>query len=137
MSDLDPGTDRQLKSALHSAKRKPPEITSPGAFRIAGIGYIRRSNDAPLEISPRKRDQDVAAVRHSCDFKSARKARADNSRLLQSARRARPRASALRVSTSQMILSISAPSSVRLIRITVDNTITTSRRSTEPAHRLN
>jgi hypothetical protein len=43
----------------------------------------------------------------------------------------------LRVSTSQMILSISAPSSVRLIRITVDNTITTSRRSTEPAHRLN
>ena len=64
MSDLDPGTDRQLKSALHSAKRKPPEITSPGAFRIVGIGYIRRSNDAPLEISPRKRDQDVAAVRH-------------------------------------------------------------------------
>lgn len=84
-------------------------MISPGASWIAGIGYIRQANDAPLNISPRNRDQYVAAVRHSRDFVSARKVRADNSRLLQSARRASSIARALRACTSAISSSISGP----------------------------
>ena len=54
-------------------------MISPGASWIAGIGYIRQANDAPLNISPRNRDPFVAAVRHSRDFVSVRKVRADKS----------------------------------------------------------
>jgi hypothetical protein len=93
-------TDAIGRKGRSQWRAKPPEMISPGASWIAKTGYT------PLNISPSDREQYVAAMRHLRDFTSARKVRADNSHLCQSARRARSRASALRASTSQMILSI-------------------------------
>ena len=90
------------------SRKKPPESSSPGASWIVGIGYIRQADDAPLNISPRNRVQYVATVRHSRDFVSARKMRADSSRLLQSARRASSIARALRANVRDQLINLRA-----------------------------
>lgn len=67
MADVDPRTNRQLKSAYTWQTKAPGDNTLPWPLAIAGIVYIRQSSGAPLGISLRNREHDVAAVRHSRD----------------------------------------------------------------------
>ena len=109
-----------------SESEKPPKKeTLRGPLGSPGLGTSANPTML-LDISLPDCVRYVAAMRHSPDFISARKARADNSRRFQSARRASSMARALRACTSAISSSISVPFIVRLMRNTVDNAITTS-----------
>jgi hypothetical protein len=63
------GSNKDTKHCTHSPDknchqktRKPPERHLRGLLG-SSIGYIRQFNDTALDISPRNRDQYVAAVR--------------------------------------------------------------------------
>jgi hypothetical protein len=95
------------------AGRKRSGVTkAPGDDLRGPLGSLRLGTSAsPTMLAPPSRHPIVCnmwqRLRHSGVFISARKARADNSRLLQSARRASSIARALRVCTSEINSSIS------------------------------
>jgi len=103
--------------------KRAPTILHVGAFQDHQAGYIRRASRSCRRL----RHPILCRVWQGIHLIALRpKALGLQLGLRHLARRRCSIANALRVSTSQMILSISAPSSVRLMRRRVDSTITTS-----------